>query len=386
MPRMLLALGLAAVFTLPVFPDEPGKPEHIVAIKDVCAWPNLQLLPNGDILAFIFNQPTHGRWEGGIDCWASVDGGRTWKLRGVVAPHEPGTNRMNIAAGIAKNGDLVVLVSGYPDRPKPGTKPTSKKGEVFPLPLPNWVCRSSDQGKTWTHTDNFPLPEGVPYVIPFGDMVRAKDGTLTAAFYGASQLDPEVARNKKRFPADEMFLATSVDDGKTWKNVRAINYGKSKTARGAPIFHEPALLALDDRRWLAAVRGSLAPGTSAVQLYASDDAGATWSHREQISELMQFPSHLLRLADGRLLLTYGSRTAKHYGVGYRLSKDEGRTWSKPGVLVHVDGAKDGGYPASVQLKGGTVITAYYMGTPAAEGEALRYHMGVIRWHLEKTLP
>src|SRR5689334_13155387 len=77
--------------------------EHIVAVKDVCAWPNLQLLPNGDIVAIVFNQPTHGSWEGGLDCWGSTDGGKTWAKRGIVAPHEPGTNRMNHAAGLAKN-------------------------------------------------------------------------------------------------------------------------------------------------------------------------------------------------------------------------------------------------------------------------------------------
>jgi hypothetical protein len=390
MTRSMLTLALAAIGAAPVFSQQSTKAERLVAIENVCAWPNLQILPNGDILAFIFNQPAHGAWEGGIDCWASVDGGRTWKLRGVVAPHKPGTNRMNIAAGIAKNGELVVLVSGYPERPPPpGTKPaasSSKKSAVLPLPLPNWICRSSDQGRTWSHTENFPLPEGVPYVIPFGDIIRTGDGTLTAAFYGSSKLDPEVAKGTKRFKAEQMFLATSRDNGKTWADVREIKLKKAQAGKDKPIFHEPALLALDDRRWLAAVRGSLGQGASAVQLYASDDAGATWFHREQLSEALQYPSHLLRLSDGRILLTYGSRTAKHYGVGYRLSKDEGQTWSKPGILVHVNNAKDGGYPASVQLKDGTVVTAYYMGTPSTKDQPRRYHMGVVRWHSEKDRP
>src|SRR5690349_15452624 len=124
--------------------------ERIVAVPDACAWPNLQLLANGDIVAFVFNQPCHGAWEGDIDCWVSGDGGRTWKKRGTPAPHEPGTNRMNIAAGNAANGDLIVIASGYADRPAPyDGGPYSK---TVPLPSPNWICRSSDQGKTWTHT------------------------------------------------------------------------------------------------------------------------------------------------------------------------------------------------------------------------------------------
>ena len=35
--------------------------ERYVAIDDVCAWPNLTLMPDGAIVATIFNQPTSGR-------------------------------------------------------------------------------------------------------------------------------------------------------------------------------------------------------------------------------------------------------------------------------------------------------------------------------------
>ena len=45
------------------------------AIQGTCAWPNCQILPDGTILALIFNQPCHGLWEGDLDCWASEDGG-----------------------------------------------------------------------------------------------------------------------------------------------------------------------------------------------------------------------------------------------------------------------------------------------------------------------
>ena len=58
-------------------PVEPASIKIQTAIQGVCAWPNLQLLGGGTILALIFNQPCHGLWEGDLDCWASEDGGRT---------------------------------------------------------------------------------------------------------------------------------------------------------------------------------------------------------------------------------------------------------------------------------------------------------------------
>jgi len=54
--------------------------ERYIAIDNVCAWPNLTQMPDGTIIATIFNQPTHGGWEGDVECWASEDDGRTWHL------------------------------------------------------------------------------------------------------------------------------------------------------------------------------------------------------------------------------------------------------------------------------------------------------------------
>ena len=47
------------------------------------------------------------------------------------------------------------------------------------------------------------------------------------------------------------------------------------------------------------------------------------------------PPHLIKLADGRLCLTYGHR-AKPFGIYARLSKDGGKTWSLP-IVLRADG-------------------------------------------------
>lgn len=50
--------------------------ERYIAVDNVCAWPNLTRLADGSIVATIFNQPTHGGWEGDVECWASTDFGK----------------------------------------------------------------------------------------------------------------------------------------------------------------------------------------------------------------------------------------------------------------------------------------------------------------------
>ena len=60
--------------------------ESYIAIDNVCAWPNLTPIPDGSGAAVIFNQPTHGRWQGDVECWGSQDEGRTWDREGSVRP------------------------------------------------------------------------------------------------------------------------------------------------------------------------------------------------------------------------------------------------------------------------------------------------------------
>ena len=80
-----------------------------LAVDNVCAYPNMTRLDDGTLIVAIYNQPTHGGPNGDIECWASEDGGRFWKLRGIAAPHEPDLTHLQACIGTAHDGSLLVL-------------------------------------------------------------------------------------------------------------------------------------------------------------------------------------------------------------------------------------------------------------------------------------
>ena len=88
-----------------------------------------------------------------------------------------------------------------------------------------------------------------------------------------------------------------------------------------------------------------------------------------------YPSHLLRLSDSRLLMSYGHRWLP-LGIQARLSLDQGQTWSEA-MTISADGtSSDLGYPSTVELGDGSLLTVWYeqMGSSANEDLA-KYNAG-----------
>ncbi len=327
--------------------------ERYVAIDNVCAWPNLTRLPDGTIVATIFNQPCHGLWEGDVEAWASVDGGRTWSLRGTAAAHESGTNRMNVAAGLSARGDLVVLASGWSHRPRKGEG--SAGHEPPAQPLAPWVCRSRDGGRTWTHEHTVAAGR---HIVPFGDIVRLPEGSLGACLYSWREPDERGCH-----------FYTSGDDGYTWSVRGTIEVGT---------INETTPLVLPDGELLACGRTS---DDQHLELFRSTDCGASWRREQQVSQGSQHPGHLLGLADGRVVLTFGDRRDGRHGIVVRVSGDGGRGWGEAHRLVDLDPG-DLGYPATVPGEEGTLVTAWYSAGVAAHE---RYHMGVAVWRIDEVV-
>jgi hypothetical protein len=108
----------------------------------------------------------------------------------------------------------------------------------------------------------------------------------------------------------------------------------------------------------------------------SSDGGKTWTAPQSIG-VWGLPSHLVRLQDDRLLMTYGHRRAP-LGCQARVSEDHGRTWSEA-ISVYGEGISgDLGYPSTAQLEDGSLVTVWYERVAGSDKAVLRQ----AKWRLD----
>ena len=126
---------------------------------------------------------------------------------------------------------------------------------------------------------------------------------------------------------------------------------------------EPHMLQLKTGRIIMVIRATAHPYNDrdprcVLWESYSDDNGRTWV-APFATPLWGFPPHLALLADGSVLCTYGYRRPP-YGQRACLSSD-GVSWSLGNEVVLRDDAPNGdlGYPASIELEQGVILTVYY---------------------------
>ncbi len=314
-----------------------------VVAKEAGLWPNIVCLPDGTLLAFGYNAPAHTTLPGDVDVWASTNGGRSWTWRGAAARRPmPTANYCHWASGMTKTGDVIVVAGGLAD-------PPAQKTLDFVM-----TFISQDAGKTWEKRDVFPHKIKDSKIYPFGSVANGADGSLRTVVYSLDDQKEESA-----------WMVTSRDNGNSWDQGILIDKG----------INESVLHCLGNKSWLCVARTSNRPppeNGQELRQFRSTDDGRTWTDEGLLTGFHKHPPSLIRLKDNRLVLTYGNR--QNGNIEARLSDDDGKTWGAPLRLFQASG--DMGYPATVQLSDGKLVTVFY-----AKQSTLHdgYHMGAIGW-------
>ncbi len=94
-------------------------------------------------------------------------------------------------------------------------------------------------------------------------------------------------------------------------------------------------------------------------MFQSDslDGGRTWSEAKYLG-IYGSPPHLMRHSSGAIICTYSYRKDP---LGHRVmfSWDEGETWDSDWILRDDAPGRDHGYPASVEMPDGQILSVYY---------------------------
>jgi len=339
-------------------------------------WPTVARTAGGELLAvFSGDREAHVCPFGRTQLVRSSDGGKTWSAPATI--NKTPLDDRDAGLVVTHQGTLIAswfTSLAFEELPEyrrlaanQWREPIAKiTGEDRRRWLGHWVRRSEDGGRTWGEAINSIVNS------PHGP-IELKDGRLLYLGIKATQ----GSANGPKVPDDQLMAAAeSRDDGRSWKVV-----GHVPVPKGVPAsaFCELHAAETADGRLVGMIRREADPGKGFLWQTESADGGRTWSEAHQ-TKLWGHPPHLLALGDGRLLVSYGHRR-KPFGQRACLSRDGGRTWDLDREIVIRDDAPDGdlGYPSSVQLDDGTILTVYYQVDKSGEKTCL---MGT-RWKLPR---
>ena len=232
--------------------------------------------------------------------------------------------------------------------------------------LGSWVMLSDDAGRTWR------APVRVPLSTPHGPIRLAGGDLLYLGKNGFNEGDQG---------GREIAAARSSDGGRTWRiagsvplceGTRNVNY------------HEPHVVELPDGRLLGMVRfqyaGADDPAKGAQIDFSlfqteSSDGGLTWTPARPTG-VYGSPPHLLLHSSGAVVCVYGCRKPP-YGQRAMVSTDGGASWTSD-LVIRSDGPDgDLGYPSSVEMADGSILTVCYQKYVAGEKCSLLWS----RWRL-----
>ena len=338
-------------------------------------WPTLARRKNGELLVVCSGgRETHVCPFGRVEMMVSHDQGASWQWPQVILDSALDDRD----AGILETGQGTLLVTSFTslayeavlaaaEKIKPGTAgawPAERltrwklaRDRLSPRErlanLGQWMIRSTDGGLTWS-------PRYSSIVnSPHGPIQRS-DGRLLYA-------GKELWTGKKR-----VGVCESKDDGVSWQWLAEIPV-RSGDSPGN--YHELHAVEAGDGRIIVHIRNENKSDSGQTLQSESTDGGKTWSEPHTIG-VWGLPSFLLRLRDGRLLMTYGYRRPA-LGNQARISNDQGRTWSDRMIISDDGKTWDLGYPSTVELEDGNLLTVWYERMAGSDHAVLRQ----ARWQI-----
>jgi hypothetical protein len=287
----------------------------------------------------------------------SADGGDTWSEPVVPFPPDRVPNTKEATLVELADGSVLCLVhSGYRHVHTPTASTSQDRGRTWCEPYPFDVSAMFPSGRALSNRSHVAHPDG-SVTLFFADFYEVPYRTWGCISRDGGRTHQEYWPVGEHI-GDQSFLG--LGGGRMLAAMRI--FGELVPDKAAlPYGYHPM--------WSKGLGGGEAHDYIAIT--RSEDGGRTWAPYQPVTYYGEVPSQLLRLADGRVLLTHGVR---HYPMGAQamLSRDEGHTWDlehrlnlmwygQPycGGLPAWGHPYANGHPYSAQRQDGLVLTLYY---------------------------
>jgi hypothetical protein len=298
------------------------------------------------------------------------------------------------------------------------------------------LCRSYDEGKTWSAPEvimDTYLDDRDAGIMTFGE-----NGVIVTTFNNAIEFQREYQGNSeyRKGYLDEIslipdsqkhlgsYMVVSDDGGRTFGDIKMLPISSphgpcvlpdGKILYVGRLFHdsnsvshiechvidaegnsefrsriedvspdllscEPHAIALPDGKIVVHIRVQNESNTVfTIYQSLSTDNGYTFSKPQKLlSDKGGSPAHLLKHSSGKLISVYGHRE-RPYGIKAMFSDDDGESWDIDNIIIGDEPCADLGYPCSVELSNGDILTVLYAREPGEEYSVIRQ----VIWNFEK---
>lgn len=315
----------------------------------------------------------------------SLDDGKTWSLPMVVMNNllesrdsgflNIGNGRVMVTSYNAQIERSLEHVRDYPQYLKPYEKLVLAYAEMITTEENTQNSRSfyrisDDNGFTWSDVKFLPVmsPHG-PAILENGTIIYA------GVRFGLDALNLPPSHSPivtyVSYDKGESFLAYSEIPVKELEGYKML-------------FCEPHMIEVAKDHLVCQIRADVlsAPENdkSITKTFqsTSHDGGKTWSVAKLLNN-RGTPAHLLKLTDGRVISVYGHRFEPYpRSIMAAISDDLCETWEDDFVLDETPESGDMGYPSTVQLSNGELLTAFYSIRNIDNTSPVRF----VRWKLK----
>lgn len=342
-------------------------------------WPTIAIREGKLMLVYSGGREDHVCPFGRLECMVSSDGGNSWAWPQIL--FDSAIDDRDSGILVTQRGTILVPVYSslayqihYKDQNR---RMKEVFGNALALHMERWriaelrttdaekeklrgprMIRSTDGGITWSAAYTVPCfsPHGPAQLADGRILYAGANGKKAGAWISNDDGLTWDLLSDLPLRAGEIH-AVEAADGTLIVQVR-----DKKPAPAAPASAQPRTVGK------SVEQGSPTINTGITQT-ESKDGGRTWTSPHEIG-VTGYPSHLVRLKDDVLLMTYGMRK-KPLGIRAKTSKDHGQTWG-PEMILTSDGVSDDlGYPSTAQLPDGTLVTVWYEERPGSHNAVLR---------------